>query len=76
MLRADVVVLERARLVLCENDDLAGTLGEALEHAPQPQMNRAIRRPRASNDAPTSSSRYCTENARLSIGGASAVDAL
>jgi hypothetical protein len=31
VLRADVVVLERARLVLGEDDDLAGSLGEAFE---------------------------------------------
>ena len=33
MLGADVVVLERARLVLCEDDDLASPLREAFEHA-------------------------------------------
>ena len=33
VLGADVVVLERARLVLRQDDDLSGTLGEALEHA-------------------------------------------
>ena len=32
VLGADVVVLERAGLVLCEDDDLAGSLCEALEH--------------------------------------------
>src|SRR5439155_16537039 len=31
VLGADVVVLERPRLVLCENDDLAGSLGKAFE---------------------------------------------
>ena len=31
MLGADVVVPEGARLVLCEDDDLAGSLCEALE---------------------------------------------
>ena len=32
MLGADVVVLEQPRFVLCEDDDLPGTLGEPLEH--------------------------------------------
>jgi hypothetical protein len=33
VLGADVVVLEGTRLVLCENDDLAGSFGEAFEHS-------------------------------------------
>ena len=33
VLGADVVVLERPRLVLCENDDLASSLCESLEHS-------------------------------------------
>jgi hypothetical protein len=33
VLRADVVVLEKARLVLGHDDDLAGSLREALEHS-------------------------------------------
>src|SRR5207253_2371196 len=32
VLGADVVVLEGARLVLCEDNDLASSLGEAFEH--------------------------------------------
>ena len=32
VLRPDVVVLERTRLFLRENDDLTGALGESLEH--------------------------------------------
>jgi hypothetical protein len=32
VLGADVVVLQRARLVLCQDNDLPGPLGEALEH--------------------------------------------
>ena len=32
VLRADVVVLERPRLVLCEDDDLASSLCESFEH--------------------------------------------
>jgi len=33
VLRADVVVLQRPRFVLSEDDDLTGALREALEHA-------------------------------------------
>jgi hypothetical protein len=33
VLGADVVVLERARLVLRQDHDLSGTLGKSLEHA-------------------------------------------
>jgi hypothetical protein len=33
VLTADVAVSERPGLVLCEDDDLSGTFGEALEHA-------------------------------------------
>ena len=35
VLRADVVVLEGPRLVLCENDDLTCPLGESLEQLPR-----------------------------------------
>jgi hypothetical protein len=34
VLRADVVVLERPRFLLRENDDLPGAFGESLEHVP------------------------------------------
>ena len=42
VLGTDVVVLERARLVLREDDHLAGALGEALEHALQPTPSNRL----------------------------------
>ena len=36
VLSADVVVLERAGLVLCKHDDLTGTLGKAFKHVRAP----------------------------------------
>ncbi len=45
VLRADVVVLERARLLLRENDDLPGPFCESLEHGVRPSC--ADRAPRA-----------------------------
>jgi hypothetical protein len=38
VLRADVVVLQRPRLVLCENDNLSGPLGESLEQLLRPSF--------------------------------------
>ncbi len=45
VLRTDVVVLERPRLVLCENDDLPCPLGESLEQLPGPPFRLRLRRP-------------------------------
>ena len=45
VLRADVVVLERTRLLLRENDDLPGPFCESLEHGVRPSC--AERKPRA-----------------------------
>src|SRR5699024_4047037 len=36
VLGADVVVVEQSRLVLCQDDDAAGAIGEAFEHGPPP----------------------------------------
>jgi hypothetical protein len=36
VLGADVVVLERARLVLRQDDDLSGTLGKSFKHPRAP----------------------------------------
>ena len=48
VLRADVVVLERARLVLGEDDDLSGSFGETLEHCSlDPPFPQVLRRPDA-----------------------------
>src|SRR5262249_39029699 len=43
VLGADVVVLERACLVLCENNDLAGSFGETFEHVLPLSANRTLR---------------------------------
>ena len=42
VLGADVVVLERAGLVLREDDDLSGTLGESLEHPRAPSSHSLV----------------------------------
>src|SRR5262249_43519848 len=43
VLGADVVVLQRTRLVLCEDDDLAGSFGEAFEHVLPLSATRTLR---------------------------------
>ena len=45
VLGADVVVLQRPRLVLCEDDDLAGPFSESLEHLDLSSLRRPPRRP-------------------------------
>ena len=46
VLRADVVVLETASLVLCEHDDPASAVGKAFEHASPHFTEQALRRAR------------------------------
>jgi hypothetical protein len=44
VLSADVVVLEEAGLVLGQDDDLAGSLGETLEHSQECRMSESAGR--------------------------------